>query len=110
MAEQKWREIIQRQGASGLSVARFCRNNSVPESSLFAWKRRMGRSAAAAGAFIEAKVTPAQRAQTQAADSSTPWTTSLIEVRLRGGRIIRLRRGFDPVLLAAVIHALEGLA
>ena len=55
-AEGKWREMLDRQRASGLSVAAFCRRHGVCAASLYAWKRRL-RSVAAAPPFVEAKVT-----------------------------------------------------
>jgi transposase len=98
-ATAKWREIIDRQQASGLSVGAFCRRDSIAESSFFAWKRRLG-AAPSGPAFVEAKVvqTPAPR------------PAGGIEVRLRGGRRVRVRRGFDPALLVEVVAALEGLS
>jgi len=95
-ASQKWREIIERQQASGLSVGAFCHRDSIAESSFFAWKRRLDASPPAT-AFIEAKVVQAP----------APRPAGGIEVRLRGGRRVRVRRGFDPALLAEVVAALE---
>ena len=100
----KWREIIERQQASGLSAAAFCRQDGVSESSFFAWKRRLGApTAAAAAAFVEAKVATAA-----VAPAGRP--AGVVEVRLRGGRRVRLGRGFDPGLLAEVVVALEALS
>lgn len=92
----KWREIIERQRASGLSVGAFCRRDAIAESSFFAWRRRLGVAQPAA-AFVEAKITPALR------------TTGAIDVQLRSGRRVRVRRGFDRDLLAEVVAALEAL-
>jgi len=39
--EQFWQELIQRQPASGLSIARFCQQSGVSANSFFAWKRRL---------------------------------------------------------------------
>jgi hypothetical protein len=50
----RWREVIQQQEASGLPVARFCQERGVPESSFFAWRRRL-RRAATPPAFVEIK-------------------------------------------------------
>lgn len=89
----KWREIIDRQRASGLSVGAFCRRDAIAESSFFAWRRRLG-STPPVPAFVEAKLTPAPR-------------PGVIEVQLRGGRRVRVRPGFDAALLAQVVVALE---
>lgn len=93
-AASKWREIIDRQRASGLLIAGFCRRDAITESSFFAWRRRLGVAPPVAG-FVEAKVT------------SPPRRGGGIEVRLRGGRRVRVRPGFDPELLAKVVAALE---
>ena len=101
-AWHKWREVIERQRASGLSVAAFCRDQGVAASSFFAWKRKLGATAAAA-AFVEATVVAAGTLPPPAVTGSA----GLIEVRLRGGRRVRVGRGFDRDLLAEVVAALE---
>jgi hypothetical protein len=93
---QKWRELVRRQRSSGLSVAAFCARHGIAVPSLYAWRRRL----AAAPAFVEAKVAGAPR----------PGSAGVIEVRLRGGRRVLLRReGFDRALLREVVLALESL-
>jgi hypothetical protein len=91
----KWREIVERQQASGLSAVRFCRENQIVYSSFFAWKRRL---ASPAQAFIEARVV-----------ESRPRAGG-IQIRLGNGRRLIVRRGFDRDLLAEVVAALEGMA
>jgi len=104
-AEQRWREIIERQGASGSTAAAFCRENRIAASSFFARKRRLGRSAGAP-TFVEATVAAAPSAPSA---PSSGRRAGVIEVRLRGGRRVRVGLGFDPDLLADVVAALEGL-
>jgi hypothetical protein len=100
-APQKWREVLARFDASGSSAAAFCRENDIAESSFFSWRRRLSLPHAAAGpAFVEAKAT--------AGPVAAP-PTGVIEIRLRAGRRVRVRRGFDRVLLAEVVATLEGL-
>jgi transposase len=81
-----------------LSVAAFCRRDGVAASSFFAWKRRLG-VVPATPAFVEATVagTP----------PPPPRSAGRVEVRLRGGRRVRVGRGFDRDLLAEVVAALE---
>jgi hypothetical protein len=93
-ARQKWREIIGRQQRSGLGVAEFCRNNMIPPTSFFGWRRKLSHAQPAA--FVEATVAPA----------SDP---AGIELRIRGGRRLLLRRGFDRELLAEVLAVLEAI-
>ena len=106
-AAQRWRAIVERQRASGLGVLAFCRQNSIPSSSFFGWRRKLsgpdagggGRGAAAGPAtFARVKVI------------AGPREAAGIEVRLRGGRRLVLRAGFDAQLLLRAVAALEGLA
>jgi hypothetical protein len=99
-AKHKWRDLIERQRAGGLSVAAFCRDNGVAASSFFAWKRQLAATPAAP-AFVEATVTGAP---------TTTRSAGRIEVRLRGGRRVRVGRGFDRGLLAEVVAALEAIS
>ena len=97
--QQQWRERVRRQRASGLTVAAYCRQNRLAESSFFAWKRKLG-ALPQEPAFVEARVGeggPVVRPGCR------------IEVCVRGGRCVRVRRGFDRDLLMAVIAALEGM-
>jgi transposase len=104
-AWHKWRDLIERQRASGLSVAVFCRRDGVAASSFFAWKRKLGSTPPTA-AFVEATV--AGTPPTPSPPLTRP--AGRIEVRLRGGRRVRVGRGFDRGLLAEVVAALEGLS
>ena len=94
---QKWRELVERQRSGGMSVAAFCAGHGVAVSTLYRWRRRL----AAGPAFVEAKVAGAPAGKR---------STGMIEVRLRGGRRLRVRSdGFDRELLAEVVAALESL-
>ena len=46
----RWREILERQSTSGLSVAAFCREESISAPSFYAWRRRFNGSSAPTGA------------------------------------------------------------
>ena len=91
-ARQKWRQIIRRQHSSGLGVAEFCRNQMIPPSSFFGWRRKL--TDAQTTTFVEATLAPRPAG---------------IELRLRGGRRLLLCRGFDRELLAEALAALEAI-
>ena len=38
--ESHWRGVVQRQSESGLTIAAFCRQQSISAPSLYAWKRK----------------------------------------------------------------------
>src|SRR5687767_3547021 len=126
-ARQKWREIIERQQASGLSIAAFCRDDGVPASSFFAWKRRLAASPPGVSAAVPTNApaaVPAPATVTAAAPASSfpgfveatvpdirsaaAAAAAAIQVRLRGGRRLLVGRGFDRDLLAEVVAFFEG--
>jgi hypothetical protein len=98
----RWRGIIEQHEASGLPVARFCRERAVPESSFFAWRRRL-RAAGPSPAFIEIKTGDAGGQDAPAGPSSP------IELLLVGGRRLLVRGGFDRQVLADLVRTLEAL-
>jgi hypothetical protein len=40
-AEARWREILERQAGSGLSVRGFCAAEGISEASFYAWRKRL---------------------------------------------------------------------
>jgi hypothetical protein len=103
-AWRKWRKVIERQQASGLSVAAFCRSSGVPTSSFFAWKRRLAGSPAGALATSPTGMVPGF---VEATISDLRCRAGSIQVRLRGGRRVLVGRGFDRDLLAEVVDFFE---
>ena len=95
---QEWRQIIDGQQSSGLTVAAYCLDRGITQGSFYTWKRRL-RSPAKPNrlpkpAFVE--VTPPRAG-----------TAGTIEVCLRGERRLLVRREFDPDLLMDLIRTLE---
>lgn len=41
--ELHWRGVLERQAASGLSVAAFCRQESISAPSLYIWRRKLAQ-------------------------------------------------------------------
>jgi hypothetical protein len=98
---EEWRQIIDGQRPSGLTVVAYCRDRGITQGSFYTWKRRL-RSPATPNrspkpAFVE--VTP-----------SRAGTVGTIEVCLRGERHLLARRGFDRELLIELIRTLESIA
>lgn len=98
---EEWRQIIDGQQSSGLTVAAYCLDRGITQGSFYTWKRRL-RSPAKPNrspkpAFVE--VTPPRAA-----------TAGTIEVCLRGERHLLARRGFDRNLLIELIRVLESIA
>jgi hypothetical protein len=101
LGPDQWRQIVDRQGASGLTVAAYCRDRRVTEGSFYTWKRRLRSPAKAkrlpTPAFVEVMPRGAQ-------------TDGTIEICLRGERHLLARRGFDRELLIELIRTLESIA
>ena len=98
---EEWRQIIDGQRPSGLTVAGYCRDRGIKDSAFYAWKRRLRSPAksnrSSAPAFVEVK--PQNTSASEA-----------IEICLHGERRLLVRRGFDRDLLIEVVRALESVA
>jgi hypothetical protein len=98
---EEWRQIIEGQRASGLTVATYCRDRGIKDSAFYTWKRRLRSPAkpsrTSKPAFVEVMPPRAGMAGT-------------IEICLRGERHLLARRGFDRELLIELIRALESIA
>jgi transposase-like protein len=98
---EEWRQIIDGQRPSGLTVAAYCRDRGIKDSAFYAWKRRLRSSAKSnrspAPAFVEVK------------PSNLP-AAEAIEICLPGERRLLVRRGFEHDLLIDLIRTLESLA
>ncbi len=109
-AEEFWRDRIEAQRGSGVSIREFCYRHGLAVSTFSYWKRRIVRSDESrpesavendvVSSLVPVKVV-GRFADKEAADSA-------IEVGLAGGRVLRVRRGFDAKTLVRVVEALEG--
>jgi hypothetical protein len=95
--EAWWRERIERQAVSGLSVRRFCETEGLSEASFYAWRRTLRARQA------EAKQTPEFVPLMLAA----PLTSNSLIVELRGGRKLHLPQTMTTEQVVALLHGLE---
>jgi len=109
--ERSWRHLLGLWRQGGLTVREFCAEHDLQEASFYAWRRELARrdrqratttksstpppAGAAASAFVELAI---------AAGASTP---PAIEVVVAGGRLLRVRSGFDAELLRQLVRVLE---
>ena len=112
--QEQWRAIIDQQRQSGMSVSVFCRERSIPPSSLFAWRRKLGARGKArpvvqpdGDAGFAASFTRVKLVQETAA--IVPAECGL-ELRLPGDCRVVVRRGFDRDLLIELMRTLGELA
>jgi hypothetical protein len=109
--ERYWRRLLEEWRRSGLTGRDFCAAKAVSEASFYSWKReiarrdqeevearrmtaRPGATAAALPAFLPVTMAP------------TPVPAAL-EVVLAGGRLLRVRGGFDGAVLRQLLAVLE---
>lgn len=90
-ASQKWSVKIAAWQKSGLSLAAWCRENSVSYHSAIHWRRRLtGGNRPELGVFVELAVPPAQPISLEC-----------------NGVLVHVTKGFDPGLLADVLYVLK---
>ncbi len=98
---EEWRQIIDGQQTSGLTVAAYCRDRGIKDSAFYAWKRRLRapakRNRSLAHVFVEVK--PVKTSAFEA-----------IEICLNGERRLPVRRRFDHDLLMDLVRTLEATA
>jgi len=89
--ELAWRERLERQRRSGLSVAAFCRRERVSPPSFYHWRKRL--AAADRPLFV-----PVQVADDAPASAG-------LEIELPGGAVVRLPAGTSRELVSLAIEA-----
>ena len=99
--QRYWREVIERQQASGQSIVGFCSREGLAPASFHAWKRRLRRSRrgiereSASQAMV-----PVQIVSGPTADAGR------LEVQWPGGVVLRVQ-GCDAQTIGAVVAALS---
>jgi hypothetical protein len=101
---RRWRGIIEQQQLSGQGAAEFARGQGICIYQFYRWRSRLGAVPSPAG-FVEIK-SPSIKSPSDPSGTRVP----MIEVCLKGHRRLRVRRGFDPVLLADLLRTLEGMS
>lgn len=123
--EQFWRDLIERQPTSGISIVRFCKQAGVSANSFFVWKRRLRSQNGQAH-----RGRPTSRSRTRPFASSTrsndgATASPLVPVRLiadparhhappievewPNGLVLRVPAGCDPHALRDLTRALMPL-
>ena len=111
--EQFWRQIVDGQAGSGLSVRRYCSDRGVSEQSFFAWRTDLARRDGAArqkranSAATNHSPAPSRVAQLQIASGELAGGACL-EIVLPTGVRIRVPRGACRDTLSEVLGVLEG--
>ena len=96
-----WREVIERQRASGQSIVGFCAKEGLAPATFHAWKRRLRRPQRETGRrSTKQALVPVQVVSDPAADSGR------LEVQWAGGVVLQVQ-GYDAQTIGAVVAALS---
>lgn len=102
--ESKWRQLIEEQEASGMTVREFAQLRDLSPGTLYWWRSKLGR-----------KRSPRSRSTTEAPElvpvtireSLVVATGAPFEVRLRDDLCIAVPASFDAAALRRLIEALQ---
>jgi len=95
-AWMKWRRLVSEQSRSGQSVKAFCSEHGLCRPYFFVWKKRLEEDTSKK--FLEVQVA--------GPGPSTPGDSS-VEIRLRNGRSLMVRPGFDAEHVRALLVVVE---
>jgi len=105
-----WKERLESQKASGLSIEIYCLQEGVARSSFYRWQRQLKNGVPAAMLEEEAD---RQRAESEELNEATFLPVSLqaspVEIELPNGGIVRLPLGVGQAALVAVVEAAGAL-
>jgi len=87
-----WREVIETQKTSGLSIADYCRNQHIRSNVFYAWRRRIQKRQMDKQGFIELR-------------SSVSGMDTGIRI-VSGNLCIEVQRNFDPITFRSVLTCL----
>ena len=105
--ERRWLERMRAWQQSQLSVRAFCQRRCLSAASFYSWRRLLHER----GLIDERPLPPAAAdpapAFVQVAVHAAADAVPAIDVVLAGGRVVRLRPGFDAELLRQLLRLLE---
>lgn len=105
--EEHWRGVLERQAESGLSVAEFCRHESVSAPGFYAWRQKLRERGATGGQQTGRAATTVSSRQllpvhVEAAASAMP-----LRILLPEGVSIETSASIDEGRLTALLRALR---
>ena len=113
-----WRSVLERQANSGISVAEFCRRESISAPALYAWRRKLGRETANSGDEGESPRRQGRRRRlASAAEEGSSARLLPVRIESRGSASVRILLpgsvcveapcGMNPAALVEVVRALR---
>ena len=94
-------EALAARNASGLTHIEFAQRSGIGVNRLWWWGRRLNSPASTTASPAMLRVHVREEASVLAA------MNGVVEIELAGGRIVRVKHGFDPAELRRVVTALE---
>ena len=111
---RRWCEEDARAGlaaarSSGKRLSSFAREHGFHVSRLYWWMKALNEKPARPAAFLPVRVVEkrARSEQREGGRRQGDLTLATVDVVVGSKSVVRVRRGFDPALLRAVIAALE---
>ena len=112
-----WRGVLERQGASGLSVRKFCRDEKIAEASFHGWKRKLLHGDRPAGDSSEkgGRKRPEAKPVTKQTDNAavfipvrvSPAANDRVEIVHPRGHVVRLPATVDANSLRQILDVLD---
>jgi transposase len=114
--ESHWRRLLQRWKRSGLPKTEFAQREKISPDVLYWWDREIERrdqTGRRAAVRHHKPASPGTRRDTfipvRVVGATPPAAPSMLEV-VAGGRVVRVRPGFDPETLRRLVAVLEDRA
>ena len=115
--EYHWREVLKQQSSSGLSIAAFCRQESIGQPSFYAWRRkfreqqslRIKRSNSTKSARTDHRIHNGQQWLPVRIEGTSPASTLRVHLP-RQGVIVDVPHGTDRETVIGVLQTLREVA
>lgn len=105
--EVHWRGMLKRQAESGLSVADFCRQESVSAPSFYFWRRRLQEPEATGNQQASRTGTAVSSRQLLPVHIESAAPAAAVRILLPQGVSLETSAGIDDRRLAALLRALR---
>jgi transposase len=111
-------EILQEAATSGLSVAEVARRHDVVPQQIYIWRRQLLAKVKAESGSVSPRFLPVvvaseteepetPRGERTAEKPRSAARPGRIEIRCKGGRVLKVEAGIDPAVLQALIRSVE---
>ena len=105
----RWRERVDRQRVSGLSVDQYCQNEGIARSSFYRWIRRLGEGGAPERSPSPDRRSPPKSEPCEPVFVPVSVKAPPVEIELPNRAVVRLSTGISEALLMEVIRAVGAL-